>query len=215
MKDTVAVALITSLSTLTAAGLAGAVSAWATGRQLRHQAVLAREERAEQRAVAQRELRRESYERFLREADAAYRVLDEGWFAAPFTETDRWEAGFAARRTLDEAYIRVRLVGPESVAERAAEMVGSIGGEFRLHAHVARSGPGTADSAAALDPGARARALRARYASSGEFVTAARRALGGDLPVPHEASPGGRAVPPSAVPPSADAEGTRGGPSAA
>ena len=75
MNDTVAVALITSLSTLTAAGLAGWVSARTNDRQLRHQAALAREERAERRALDRRELRRETYERFLARADAAYRLL--------------------------------------------------------------------------------------------------------------------------------------------
>ncbi|MCM2577574.1 hypothetical protein [Streptomyces meridianus] len=178
MKDTVAVALITSLSTLTAAGLAGSVSAWVTGRQLRHQGLLAREERAEQRAITSREMRRDSYERFLSEADAVYRVLDEGWLARPFPESDPWEAGFAARRALDEAYVRVRLVGPDNVAERGADVVRSVGEEFRLHARIVRSHPGTTDSAAALDPSARAGVLRARSTTSEEFVTTARRALG-------------------------------------
>lgn len=181
VNDTVAVALITSLSTLSAAVLAGSVSAWATSRQLRHQGVLAREERAEQRANAHREMRRESYERFLSEADAVYRVLDDGWFARPFTESDRWEAGFAARRALDEAYVRLRLVSPDSVADRGSEVVRSIGDEFRLHARIVGSHPDTTDSAAALDPSARAQVLRARFATSEEFVTAARRALGSEL----------------------------------
>jgi hypothetical protein len=182
VNDTVAVALITSLSTLAAAGLAGAVSAQVTARQLRHQRELAREERAERRAIDHRETRRESYERFLSQADAAYRVLDDGWFARPFTQSPRWEAGFAARRALDEAYIRVRLAGPEDVAERGAEVVRSINDEFRLHARIAASSPDTTSSVAGLDPSARAEALRARFAGSGEFVTAAQRALESESP---------------------------------
>ncbi len=182
VNDTVAVALITSLSTLSAAGLAGSVSAWTTSRQLRHQASLACEERAEQRATAFREMRREAYERFLHQADAAYRVLDDGWFARPFTESPRWEAGFAARRALDEAYIRVRLVGPEDVAEQGARVVRGIGDEFRLHARIVGCHPEATDAAAELEPSARPQALSVRFATSGDFVAAARRALESELP---------------------------------
>ncbi|WP_432058907.1 hypothetical protein [Streptomyces sp. bgisy022] len=181
MNDTVAVALVTSLSTLTAAALAGSVSAWTTSRQLRHQALLAGEERAEQRENTYRELRRESYERFLSQADAAYRVLDSGWRARPFTESPHGEAGFAARRALDETFIRVRLVGPENVAEVGAAVVRGIGDESRLLARVVGSHPDTTDCAADLDPSARAHALQVRYATSGEFVAAAREALGAGL----------------------------------
>jgi hypothetical protein len=181
MNDTVAVALITSLSTLTAAGLAGSVSAWTTGKQLRHQASLAREERAERRATDYREMCREAYERFLTQADAAYRVLDERWLARPPADVQSTDAGFAARRTLDEAYIRVRLVGPEDVAERGAAVVRGIGEEFRQHTCVVSSYPDAQDRTMDLDPSARTQALRARFATSGEFIAAARRALEGEL----------------------------------
>lgn len=179
MNDTVAVALITSLSTLTAAGLAGSVSAWTTGRQLRLQALLAREERAERRAIDHREMRREAYERFLTQADAAYRVLDEGWLALPSAGAPGTGAGFAARRALDEAYIRVRLVGPEDVAERGAAVVQGIGEEFRHLARIVKSDPDAGGRAADLDPPARAQVLRVRFATSGEFVVSARAALEG------------------------------------
>jgi hypothetical protein len=190
VNDTVAVALITSLSTLSAAGLAGAASAWVTGRQLREQGVLAREERAERRAVDSREQRREAYERFLSQADAAYRVLDEGWFAVPCTEPGRWEAGFAARRALDEAYIRVQLVGPDSVADKGGEVVRSVGEEFRSYARVVRASPGATGSAAELDAAVRKGALRARFADNREFVAVARRVLGGEAPGMPVAGPG-------------------------
>ncbi|MFI9051996.1 hypothetical protein [Streptomyces sp. NPDC053427] len=188
MNDTIAVALITSLSTLSAAGLAGAATAWATGRQLRHQGVLAREERAERRAADVREMRREAYERFLSQADEAYRVLDEGWFARPFPNAGRGEAGFAARRALDEAFVRVRLVGPEEIAERGADVVRSIGEEFRRLSRIVTAPSGTTRSAAEIDPSARSEALRARFASTGEFVTMARRALASELSTMPEAS---------------------------
>jgi hypothetical protein len=167
VNSTVAVALITSVSTLTAAALAGWVSARTTARQLRHQAALAREERAERRATDHRETRREAYERFLTRADAAYRLLDEHWLATSPAAPPATEAGFAARRALDEACVRVRLVGPEPVAERAVAVVRGIGEEFRAHVHATGPSP---------DTGSRARALRARSSTTGDFISAARAA---------------------------------------
>jgi hypothetical protein len=196
VNDTVAVALVTSLSTLTAAGLAGSFSAWTTSRQLRHQALLAGEERAEQRANAYREMRRESYERFLSRTDAAYRLLDSGWTAGPFREPPHWDAGFAARRALDEAYVRVRLVGPENVAELGAGVVRGVGDEFRLHARVVSSRPDASECPAELDPPARAQALQVRFATNGEFVAAARSALGAELAQPPDGVTAGPSEPP-------------------
>ncbi|SFB40055.1 hypothetical protein SAMN05216266_11042 [Amycolatopsis marina] len=182
MNATVAVALITSLSTLAAAALTGMVSAWSNGRQLRHQRLLAREQQAEERGAQRRELRREAYQQFLSQADAAYRVLDEGWLAAPFAGSSRWEAGFTARRGLDEAYIRVQLEGPDRVAAEGANVVRSIGDEFRTHRRVLDANPGTQDCAAELDRAARADVLRARFRTSKDFVAAARDSLGDEPP---------------------------------
>jgi hypothetical protein len=181
VNDTVAVALITSLSTLTGAGLASTASAWVTGRQLRHQRELAHEERAERRTVAHRETSRDAYEEFLSRTDAAYRVLDERWFAARFDELPGRQAGFAVRRALDEAFVRVQLAGPGDVAETGAEVVRSVGAEFRLHARIVNSSPSATRCAAELDPTARADALRARSTSTTGFVTSARQALGGEI----------------------------------
>jgi hypothetical protein len=180
VNETVAVALIASLSTLVAAGLTGTVTAGLASRQLRHQRDLAGAERAAQRAAAHRELRRDAYERFLARADAAYRLLDEGWQAAPPATGPAPVAGFAARRALDEALIRVQLMGPEEVGRRGAELVASAGDEFRLHRRVVAADPGAAGSASELDRDARAEALAARARASQGFIGAARRALGGD-----------------------------------
>ncbi|MEU6732925.1 hypothetical protein ABZ929_06935 [Streptomyces physcomitrii] len=136
MNDTVAVALITSLSTLAAAGLAALVAARSTARQLRYQAALAREERAEQRESGRREVCAAACERFLAQADAAYRVLDEGWAARPFREPLPWQDGFAARRALDEAYVRVQLTAPEAVVRAGRAVVRGIAAEFRTHGRI-------------------------------------------------------------------------------
>lgn len=173
MNDTVAVALITSLSTLTAATVAGAVSVRVTGRQLRHQQALAREEREEQRALARRDMRREACEGFLSQVDAAYRVLDAAWTAARDAAPDE-AARFAARRTLDEALIRLRLTGPDELAEQATAVVAAVSEEFRLLG----------------DSGARSRALRTRATVTDAFTRTARRVLVPDaLQVPHPPAP--------------------------
>lgn len=161
MTDTVAVALITSLSTLTAAALTGAVSAWVTARQLRHQHALARDERAEQRATAHRETCREACERFLSETDAAYRILDAAWNAPEQASAPGEAARYAARRTLDEAWIRLRLAAPDDLSERGAAVVASVTEEFRLLG----------------DPSSRPRALRTRTTVTDAFTHTARHTL--------------------------------------
>ncbi len=145
VNDTVAVALITSLSTLAAAGLAALVAARSTARQLRYQAALAREERADQRESGRREVCAAACERFLAEADAAYRVLDEGWAARPFREPLPWQDGFAARRALDEAYVRVQLTAPEAVVRAGRAVVRGIAAEFRTHGRIVGEAVGEAD----------------------------------------------------------------------
>jgi hypothetical protein len=172
MNDTVAVALITSLSTLAAAGSSGAITAWLASRQLRHQRALAGEERATQRASVHEELRRDAYERFLARADAAYRTLDEAWLAAPPTTGPDRDAGFAARRALDEAHVRVLLVGPDEVASRGADVLRGVGDEFRMHRRVVDAHPGAAGSAADLDREARRQAVAARGDASRDFIVA-------------------------------------------
>ncbi|MFJ7213189.1 hypothetical protein [Amycolatopsis sp. NPDC098790] len=182
MNPTVAVALVTSLSTLAAAGLTGTISARLTRRQLEHQRVLAREQRAEERADHRRELRREVYQHFVSQVDEAYRVLDAGWFAAPFTGGSHWEGGFAARRALDEANVRVQLEGPEEVATQAAEVVRSVGREFREHRRILDAHPGATGSAAELDAAGRTEVLKARFRTTAEFISSARRELNEPAP---------------------------------
>lgn len=177
MQDTVAIALITSLSTLSAAALTGLAAARQTKGQLRYQLAQSREERAAHRADRHRELRREAYEQFLGRADAAYRVLDERWYAETLTSAGSQNGGFAARRALDEAVIRVQLEGPPDVAAQAAEVAKSIEREFRQHQRVVNDHPDGLQSAAKLDPSGRRSALDVRYSSSGEFLTVARAAL--------------------------------------
>lgn len=112
MNSTIAVALVTATSTLTAAALTGTLAAWVNARQLRHQYQLAGEQRAEDRADHLRQLRREAYQHLLSKADAAYRLLDASWLGVGSTEQPDSASGIPARRALDEAVIRVQLEGP-------------------------------------------------------------------------------------------------------
>lgn len=176
MDATVAVALITSLSTLTAAAVAGAVSVSVTRRQLQHQEAIARDDRAEQRAAEHREVRRQTYERYLSQVDAAYRLLDEGW-KEPAGAGARWrDDAFTARRTLVEAYFRVELVGPEPVQDQAKVVLDSVLEEFALHKSLARSLDD--ETTAAAGPAAHRSAIEARQATTERFITAARTAVG-------------------------------------
>ncbi|MDG4783024.1 hypothetical protein O7614_25495 [Micromonospora sp. WMMD961] len=60
MQDTVAVALITALSTSAAVAVTGMVGAFSTRRQRAHQLTLSRQENVERRATRRGELRREA-----------------------------------------------------------------------------------------------------------------------------------------------------------
>jgi hypothetical protein len=131
VQDTVAVALITSLSTLAAASLTGLVGALTTRRQLTHQRRLAAQERAAQRAARREELRRDAYVGFLSACDQAYRRLDRRWVEGSETVTG-YDEGYAALRALDEAYNLVLLEGPAPVAAAARSVLVSVNEEYAV-----------------------------------------------------------------------------------
>ncbi|MFF5178201.1 hypothetical protein ACFY2Q_09270 [Micromonospora sp. NPDC000316] len=131
MQDTVAVALITALSTLAAAALTGLVGAFSTRRQLAHQLSLARQESAERRATRRDELRREAYVGFLSACDRAYRRLDRRWVEpAGDGSTPGYDETYAAMRAVDEAYNLVLLEGPADVAAAARSVQSSLTTEY-------------------------------------------------------------------------------------
>lgn len=190
MQDTVAIALITSLSTLSAAALSGVLALRQGKRQLAHEARRSHAEREADRADRGAELRREAYERFLRQVDAAYRVLDERWRAEQ-PENDE-NAAFASRRALDEARIRVKLVGPAEIGDHADRIAKGVLRESQVLRRLlaGEAGPGeedgigraTTDTAApAIERAATARreALESRDALNAAFVAACRTALEG------------------------------------
>ncbi|MFI6233994.1 hypothetical protein ACIBD9_10615 [Micromonospora sp. NPDC050784] len=131
MQDTVAVALITSLSTLAAAALTGLVGALSTRRQLAHQLTVARQESVERRATRRHELRRDAYVRFLSACDQAYRQLDRRWLDVGGSEpVPGYDEAYAAMRAVDEAYNLVLLEGPTEVAAAGRAVLTSLTAEY-------------------------------------------------------------------------------------
>lgn len=191
MQDTIAIALITSLSTLSAAALSGALALRQGQRQLAHEARRSHAEREADRADRRAELRREAYERFLRQVDAAYRVLDERWRAEQ-PENDE-NVAFASRRALDEARIRVKLVGPAEIGDHAdriakgvlreSQVLGRLltgeAGPVGEEAAIGRATTGTAAPAIERAATSRREALESRDALNAAFVAACRTALEG------------------------------------
>ncbi|WBC13606.1 hypothetical protein O7600_21045 [Micromonospora sp. WMMA1998] len=176
MQDTVAVALITSMSTLAAAGMTGVIGAWAARRQVTSHLTGAREERAEQRATERAQRRRDAYVGFLGACDQAYRSLDRNW---------RQESGaghgetYQALRGLDEAYNIVLLEGPEEVAREAELVTASINGESRELWRLIGEAAAESDGVPPADVHGpqRRTAIEERARRRDSFVDAARAAL--------------------------------------
>ncbi|TCB94308.1 hypothetical protein E0H26_21730 [Micromonospora zingiberis] len=175
MRETVAIALITSLSTLTAAGLTGLVTARTVRRQVTGQLAAAREERAEQRTLRRDQERRDTYVSFLAACDRAYRALDTGW-VGPETAPGE-EQPYPALRALDEAYNLVLLVGPDPAAKAAGDTVRSINEEYAQQRPLHREAAGPLATRHRTEHLA---ALRRRAERRDAFVTIVRTALGAD-----------------------------------
>ncbi|MBQ1039902.1 hypothetical protein [Micromonospora sp. C81] len=181
MQDTVAVALITSLSTLAAAALTGLVGALSTRRQLAHQLAVARQESVERRATRRDELRRDAYVGFLSACDQAYRQLDRRWLEAGGSEpVSSHDEAYAAMRAVDEAYNLVLLEGPAEVVSAARAVLTSIGAE---HADQRRLGDEPGGATTPLREGHRERwlaAIELRTNHRISFVDAVRPVLDRD-----------------------------------
>ncbi|MFI6068580.1 hypothetical protein ACIA47_25390 [Micromonospora sp. NPDC051227] len=181
MQDTVAVALITSLSTLAAAALTGLVGALSTRRQLAHQLTVARQESAERRATRRDELRRDAYVGFLSACDQAYRQLDRRWLDAGGGEpVPGYDEAYAAMRAVDEAYNLVLLEGPAEVAAAGRAVLTSLTTEY---ADQRRLGDESGDGSAPLRDRHRERwlaAIEVRTKRRISFVDTVRPVLGHD-----------------------------------
>ncbi|MEU7843437.1 hypothetical protein AB0B39_21060 [Micromonospora sp. NPDC049114] len=179
MQDTVAVALITSLSTLGAAALTGLIGALSTRRQLAHQLTVARQESADRWATRRDELRRDAYIGFLGACDAAYRRLDRRWVEpGPDAVRPGYDETYAAMRAVDEAYNLVLVEGPADVASAGRSVLASLTTEYAEQRRLADE-PG--DEAAPLRDRHRERwlaAIEARTNHRVAFVDVVRQVLG-------------------------------------
>lgn len=175
MRETVAIALITSLSTLTAAGLTGLVTALTVRRQVDGQLAAAREERAEQRTLRRNQARRDTYVSFLAACDRAYRALDTEWVGAGTAPGE--DTPYPALRALDEAYNLVLLAGPDLAAQAAGRTVRSINEEYAQQRRLRREDPDHVGPLAVRHRSEHLAALRIRTEQRDTFVTGARTAL--------------------------------------
>ncbi len=180
VQDTVAVALVTSVSTLAAASISGLIGVWASRRQVAGQLAAAREERSEQRATSTAQLRRDSYVGFLSACDRAYRRLDWNWQHEHHDELLKVRSEtYQALRGLDEAYNIVLLEGPEGVARAAEAVTRSINEEHRQQLRLITGAASDADGipSGARYGGERRTAIEERTKRRDSFVEAARAAL--------------------------------------
>ncbi|MEV4711360.1 hypothetical protein [Micromonospora sp. NPDC049374] len=175
MRETVAIALITSLSTLTAAGLTGLITALTVRRQVSGQLTAAREERDAQRTLRRNQARRDTYVGFLAACDRAYRALDTGW-VGPETAPGE-DAPYRMLRALDEAYNLVLLAGPGPVAEAAGRTVRSVNEEYARQRQLSREQTEEATPVAVQHRAEHLAALRCRTERRDAFVAVARGTL--------------------------------------
>jgi hypothetical protein len=83
MNSIIAVALITSISTLAGASVSGYITLLVSRTHSNDQLVLANTDRMEQRSAAQRQIRRDAYVQFLNQFSLTERALDVAWRSKP------------------------------------------------------------------------------------------------------------------------------------
>jgi hypothetical protein len=86
MNSTVAIALITSISTLAGASISAYITLSVSRAQGKNQAVLANAERIDQQSAAKRQIRRDAYVQFLNQFSKAEQALDMAWKTTPSTD---------------------------------------------------------------------------------------------------------------------------------
>uniref|UniRef100_UPI003F496BE9 hypothetical protein n=1 Tax=Streptomyces chartreusis TaxID=1969 RepID=UPI003F496BE9 len=185
MKDVVAVALITAVTTLAAGGITGGFTYGAARRQVKSHEDQARETRAEERVVRHREVRRDIYVRFLDDMVDAHRLMNRLWSAQPPPSWDSEGAELIERMdSVGKTYTVLSLEGPPDVAAAAKQLFDLVAEEgFALKAYQRIA---ARDSEALLD------VYSVQYTDFTDrrdeleqvFVETARKVLGGDLDQP-------------------------------
>ncbi|QTE01203.1 hypothetical protein [Streptomyces cyanogenus] len=171
MQDTIAVALITALSTLSAAGLAG----WITLR-------LQRQQTAAERTRAREESRRTAYADLLAASTDAWHAIDAMWRLVPPRDTNDTErpeiqAALSALKQLDHALHVAGLHGPSSIDDAAAELYFDAWAEFEAIMHVLRDNIGDSRIAAQLHAPGQGPDHDTRLLKRAAFTGKARKAI--------------------------------------
>ncbi|MER6441681.1 hypothetical protein ABT275_35805 [Streptomyces sp. NPDC001185] len=180
MNDTVAVALITAISTLSAGAVTGGFAFWGTRRQANAQAQQAREDRSEQRATRHREVRRDVYVRFLEAAVGVDQHMSFIWIEPRSSITaEKVEQMIALTSQLWKALPAVLLEGPPAVAEAARAFAGAVAEECDTLEEIA-GGSGEHPLYVTLDGFTTFSSQRSE--TQRRFIETARETLGGDLP---------------------------------
>ncbi|MGW3407942.1 hypothetical protein [Streptomyces sp. NPDC000888] len=182
MNDTVAVALITAISTLSAGAVTGGFAFWGTRRQTREQAQQAREERAEQRTTRQREVRRDVYVRFLDLAVQVDQHMSFIWIEpGPSITAEKIEQMIELTSQLWKALPAVLLEGPPAAAEAARAFAGAIAEECDTLEEIAGS---SGEHPLYVTSNGFTTLSDQRVSTQRRYIETAREALGGHLPPP-------------------------------
>ncbi|WP_329616547.1 hypothetical protein OG244_28890 [Streptomyces brevispora] len=190
MQNTIAVALITSISTLTGGALTGLVAVWVNRMQLNSARFSADLDRVEQRMSRHRELRRDSYIEFLGHWGKVEDLLVTLWrqpsppaeMVASLRDYRDYSEAENAIYEWRDAMNLVVLEGPEEVGILALEIYVQEAGYLAKVAETLRANHGSEQSIGQIDRNARNGQNSARYLGRGKFINAATKAVGGDLP---------------------------------
>ncbi|MFE7984776.1 hypothetical protein ACFUZA_21760 [Streptomyces cellulosae] len=168
MSDAAVVALITSLSTLSGAG----VTAWITlrthQRQVSHQETLAAEDRAEARRALHRSARKDAYVQFINQAVKTAQSIAEMGRVEPSEFEDAEARALAALSEVWPSLALVNVEGPPEIADLADQVANALkteGAKARIAHHASEMKPELIE------------ASRIRWSAQREFTNAARRVL--------------------------------------
>jgi gas vesicle protein len=169
MSTTVAVALITSLSTLLGGLIGSVTSLFITNNQ-------SRKERLEKR----REIRRDAYVQFLNKFDEVVVLLDKCWARESGLEGSESDEMKAVARGLDElenAMNTAQLEGPAEIVDIARKVYDFLGQEFDLLLLITKEHRTSSRPRFELSDGKYFEARDSRITVKRKFIDAARSVL--------------------------------------
>lgn len=182
MSTTIAVALITTLSTLAGVAITGSISLLVTRAQLKGQLILAEKSSLEQHASNKRQICRDVYAGFLNQASLIERKLQLYWYENSPAGERPAVALTDEMNELAAKYTLVALEGPTKVSQAALEFWRQLDREIGTIEEIFRE-PDGANSASEDNSALYRHTLRLRQEAKGEVIEAAQRALG-DIVLP-------------------------------